>query len=139
MRIETVTASSKQDAEDICPWAAEIIEVDSGDDTSAWMCFESVDDYRQWLNQLLGNPNAATDLQTLCDILNAWAAWIAESYQHGQRDDDYPCDLTSLPKFGDDWANPPGVYSWDETHMLVEGDQITVNVTGWAIIERNDT
>lgn len=51
MRTEYVTAESQAEAIDQCPWAAKVIEVDSGDqDERRWVCFESVEDARMWQN-----------------------------------------------------------------------------------------
>lgn len=47
MRTEYVNAPSVEAAGELCPWAAEIIEVDNGGDGERrWVCFESVDDAR---------------------------------------------------------------------------------------------
>lgn len=39
MRVETVEALDKTEAYEVCPWAAEVVEVEGG-----FKCFESVDD-----------------------------------------------------------------------------------------------
>jgi len=82
----------------------------------------------------LRDPQTATNLDELCEILNEWAEAIA--YQDGV--DDYPSDLTALPVFGEDWNNPVGVWSWDTDRVIVSGPQITVEVSGWEIQPRCD-
>jgi len=46
MRKEFVEGGSRGKAEELCPWASEIIELDYG-----FMCFESVTDAEIWDNQ----------------------------------------------------------------------------------------
>ncbi len=83
--------------------------------------------------ETLRDPHAAGDLTALCEILNEWANAIA----YDDEITDYPGDLTSLPTFG---GNEPQdtteVWSWNETHMLVDGPQITAAQSGWDIVAR---
>ena len=77
----------------------------------------------------LRNPHEATDLDDLCRILNEWADAISTD---DNEITDYPDDLTSLPVFGgNDVEDTTDVWSWDERSVLVDGEQITVNVSGW--------
>lgn len=46
MRKEFVEVETQEEAEDLCPWAAEIIEADGG-----YWCFESVTDAEIWKAQ----------------------------------------------------------------------------------------
>lgn len=43
MRKETVEAASREEAFEMCPWAAEVFEVEGG-----FMCFESMTDAETW-------------------------------------------------------------------------------------------
>ena len=57
MRTTTITATSQAEAAQIClaehDWYPDAIrEVDSGDGTRAWKCFESAEDARVWDQQL---------------------------------------------------------------------------------------
>jgi hypothetical protein len=47
MRKQFVEVETREEAEQACPWAAEIVEVDGG-----WMAFESVADYDTWKAQV---------------------------------------------------------------------------------------
>jgi len=47
MRKEYVRVATRSQAKKACPWASVIVKVDGG-----YLCFESVDDYRTWKNQL---------------------------------------------------------------------------------------
>jgi hypothetical protein len=52
MRKELVDAPTLEQAEKLCPWAAKIVEVDSGDrEVTTWLCFESWSDYEVWESQ----------------------------------------------------------------------------------------
>ena len=44
MRTEIIETETKQEAEALAPWAAELHEVEGG-----WMAFESMYDYMTWL------------------------------------------------------------------------------------------
>lgn len=46
METEFIQCETIEEAKELCPWAAEIVEVDGG-----FMAFESVDDYEAWSNQ----------------------------------------------------------------------------------------
>ena len=46
MRKESVNVETREEAETLCPWACEIVEVEGG-----WMCFESATDYEMWMGQ----------------------------------------------------------------------------------------
>lgn len=82
----------------------------------------------------LRDPDTAQNLAELCEILNEWAEKIADT---DNEIDDYNSDLTSLPTFGgpnvDDTTE---VWSWDAEDILVNGDQITVSVSGWTTSPR---
>lgn len=43
MRREFVEVETREEAEQLCPWACEIVEVEGG-----WLCFESAADARTW-------------------------------------------------------------------------------------------
>lgn len=46
MKTKFCQVSTKNEAINECPWAAEAVEVDGG-----FLCFESIDDYSTWSNQ----------------------------------------------------------------------------------------
>lgn len=46
MRVKTVEAFTPDEAQNICPWASEIIEIEGG-----YLCFESIIDAEVWSNQ----------------------------------------------------------------------------------------
>jgi hypothetical protein len=46
MRQQFVQVDTREQAEEQCPWACEIVEVEGG-----WQCFESVSDYETWSKQ----------------------------------------------------------------------------------------
>jgi hypothetical protein len=46
MRTQFCEVETKEEAEEMCPWACEIIEVEGG-----WKCFESADEAATWENQ----------------------------------------------------------------------------------------
>ncbi len=81
----------------------------------------------------LQNPQTATSLNELCDILNEWV----QAFVRSNEVTDYPDDLTSLPTFGGDSPiDTAEVWSWDEHSVLVSGPQITVEQSGWVIEPR---
>lgn len=47
MRKQFVQCETREQAEQECPWAAEIIEAEGG-----WQCFESVQDAETWKAQV---------------------------------------------------------------------------------------
>jgi len=46
MRRETLNCETHEQAEDLAPWAAIIVQVEGG-----WMAFESMSDYETWSKQ----------------------------------------------------------------------------------------
>ncbi len=80
------------------------------------------------------DPMTAIDLFDLCERLNEWAEHIDSDENDAT---DYPCDVTSLPTFGDDdIEDTTDVWSWDATQKLVSGPQISVTMDGWKIVDR---
>lgn len=49
MRKQFVECDTREEAEQMCPWAAEIIE---NEVCGGFWCFESVQDAETWMNQL---------------------------------------------------------------------------------------
>jgi hypothetical protein len=47
MRRETLNCETHEQAEDLAPWAAIIVQVEGG-----WMAFESMADYETWSKQV---------------------------------------------------------------------------------------
>lgn len=88
------------------------------------------------LNELLEtlrDPMKAENLDELRDILNEWAEAMANREFPEDEPQDYPCDVTSLPTFGEDITDTSGIYSWDDSRVLIAGPQITPDQTGWEI------
>ena len=84
----------------------------------------------------LRDPMAATSLDELCEILNELAEAKSHRDPYDVDDDAFDIDTTSLPTFGGD-HDGGGVYSWDATRLLIPGGQITVDVSGWEIVDRD--
>lgn len=52
MRVETISAPDIETAQELCPWACEIIEIEAGyRQPLLWKCFESEADVEIWRNQ----------------------------------------------------------------------------------------
>ena len=80
------------------------------------------------------NPATAVTLDELCDLLNQWAEFLTHD-----ECDDYPCDITSLPTFGGpEIVDTTEICSWDDSRVLIDGPQITVEQTGWELITRKE-
>lgn len=70
--------------------------------------------------------DAAADLQTLCDLLNAAPNSAAD------------LDTDSLPTFGGaDVLDTPGVYSWDADGLLIAVARGTAAQDEFVIVPRN--
>ena len=47
MRKKFIECDTESEAYDACPWATVVEQVEGG-----WMCFEGLDDYKIWKNQV---------------------------------------------------------------------------------------
>lgn len=76
---------------------------------------------------------AISTLHQLCDLLRETAS--GDDHDHieinGRR-----VSLTNLPTFGGAEMNEMGVYSWDETHLLVDGSNHGDSSRGWQVVPR---
>jgi len=69
---------------------------------------------------------AAKSLESLCDILNSYEREISLSDA---------CDLCSLPIFGKEPKNTMEVFSWNDTHMLIDNGT-ALEGDDWVLVER---